>query len=210
MSAYRTGNKAALVERIKNHQKTVVSAPDAPALHISTGVAPAGEGLAPGVPPTEESQSSPIALDGILSIRLPEIPSPHRLPPIQIVRRLLHCILALSGSHVRDFQPVLPDHWNAATTKAAFEEATAAVPSAVEPALPKLVVIGGPGTYPDGSDPSLSSLEESTLSSPVENAVDTASLTPNKNGKGGILDDIAEDVGIPYLKDWKKSVFRLL
>lgn len=99
---------------------------------------------------------------------------------------------------------MVPDHWNAASTKPAGNEAA-------EPTLPKLVVVGGAGTYPGNNDPSLSALDEASLSSPVELSTEqSAESTPNKNGKGGLLDDIAEDLGVPYFKDWKKSVFKLL
>lgn len=79
---------------------------------------------------------------------------------------------------------------------------TTAVESPPEQDLPKMVVIGGEETY-GGASPTHHLFDELMVS-------DSEELTPStvSRGKGGILDDLAEDMGLPHFRDLKKSVFK--
>lgn len=63
---------------------------------------------------------------------------------------------------------------------------------------PKMVVIAGEETYGDAS--STHSLDETAPESEVSSTV--------PRGQGGILDDVAEDMGLPHFRDMRKSVFK--
>lgn len=72
-----------------------------------------------------------------------------------------------------------------------------------EPAMPKMVVIGGEETY-RGASPTHNLLDETALIHEEVAATNTI-----ERGKGGLLDDVAEDMGLPHLKDLRKSIFKL-
>ncbi|KAJ4487906.1 hypothetical protein J3R30DRAFT_864571 [Lentinula aciculospora] len=79
-----------------------------------------------------------------------------------------------------------------------------AIESLPEQDMPKMVVIGGEETY-GGASPT-HHLFDDTMASESEEF--TSSTVPR--GKGGILDDLAEDMGLPHFKDMKNSIFKFL
>ncbi|KAL0570252.1 hypothetical protein V5O48_011714 [Marasmius crinis-equi] len=96
--------------------------------------------------------------------------------------------------------PYVPDFWGSSSNN---------VPEALaeEPVLPKMVVIAGAETH-TGGGPSHNLLDELTLSEENSNAPQkTGSST--QPGKGGLLDDMTEDLGLPYPAEMKKAFWKL-
>ncbi|EEB96230.1 hypothetical protein MPER_04668, partial [Moniliophthora perniciosa FA553] len=68
----------------------------------------------------------------------------------------------------------------------------------------KLVVVAGVETH-QGGGPS-HNLLDTTISEAAPSAEATPSIKP---GKGGLFDDMAEDLGLPHVKDMKKSLWKV-
>ncbi|KAJ3801320.1 hypothetical protein GGU11DRAFT_247692 [Lentinula aff. detonsa] len=101
---------------------------------------------------------------------------------------------------------ILPDalddeHEPAISIPYTFDSLASSIPveSPPEQDLPKMVVIGGEETY-GGASPT-HHLFDDTITSESE---ELSSTVPR--GKGGILDDLAEDMGLPHFRDMKKSI----
>lgn len=92
-------------------------------------------------------------------------------------------------------QPYVPDFWASSIPTA---------PPVTEEPLPKLLVVAGADTHPGGG-PSHNLHDENASS--VTEAVDTSVPKP-KPGQGGLWDDVAEDIGIPYPKDLRKAFWK--
>ncbi|KAG6874186.1 hypothetical protein C0995_003732 [Termitomyces sp. Mi166 len=114
------GNKATLILRIQEHEKVAKThyALREPPVARKMSSAPAG--VAPGVPPTAESQPSPHA-QAFLNITLPDLWQPVPEIPVQI--------------------PYVPDFWDSSVLPPR--------PAAEEP-LPKLNVVAGADTHISG------------------------------------------------------------
>jgi len=82
--------------------------------------------------------------------------------------------------------PYTLDFWDSSTPESTPEDV---VPK-MALVTPKMVVIAGKETYGDDT-----------------NSSDEVSSTVPR-GQGGILDDLAEDMGVPHLRDMKKSIFK--
>ncbi|KAJ3934930.1 MAG: hypothetical protein NXY57DRAFT_593344 [Lentinula lateritia] len=170
-----SGNKASLISRIQEHEKSLSSVAVASASNVNTppeipSVDAIKEGETPGIPLASQSAApTPYYLNVVLPDAAYEEPE-----------------LAVSIPYTFDF----------------LASSTTAVESPPEQDLPKMVVIGGEETY-GGASPTHHLFDELMVS-------DSEELTPStvSRGKGGILDDLAEDMGLPHFRDLKKSVFK--
>ena len=96
--------------------------------------------------------------------------------------------------HNSSFQPYVPDFWDSSPPVANRIEQ--------ETILPKLLVVAG-DTHPGGG-PSHNLLDIGNT--PPEGAsISSAKVVKPGQGGSGLLDDIVEDVGLPPVKDIKKS-----
>ncbi|KAJ3869987.1 hypothetical protein EV359DRAFT_28807 [Lentinula novae-zelandiae] len=171
----RSGNKASLISRIQEHEKSLSSVAVASASNVNTppeipSVDAIKEGETPGIPLASQSAApTPYYLNVVLPDAAYEEPE-----------------LAVSIPYTFDF----------------LASSTTAVESPPEQDLPKMVVIGGEETY-GGASPTHHLFDDMMVS-------DSEEFTPStvSRGKGGILDDLAEDMGLPHFRDMKKSVFK--
>ncbi|KAK7446387.1 hypothetical protein VKT23_004239 [Stygiomarasmius scandens] len=114
-----------------------------------------------------------------LNIVLPDLAQEPEEPPVQI--------------------PSVPDNWDSSQR---IQESVLE-----EQSLPKIVVVAGADTHPGGG-PSHNLLDE-TLAVSQSETVETSAKTSVPLGRGGLFDDMAEDLGIPHPKEMKKSIFGL-
>ncbi|KAJ7219292.1 hypothetical protein GGX14DRAFT_560385 [Mycena pura] len=150
-----------------------------------------GVGIAPGIPPASQTTRIP---ETYMSFSMPDAAPPQVEPQAQIVRGTTQG----GASFISSDLPYVPDFWDSAGKRSPQLQA--------EPTLPKISVI---------SDTDHShNLHDANVS---PDGVDTAHALPESSseglrsfGKGGILDDLSEDLGLPSAKEIKTGVFNLL
>ncbi|PPQ86890.1 hypothetical protein CVT25_012609 [Psilocybe cyanescens] len=121
----------------------------------------------------------PVSAADIFNVQIPDLSQPPLPTPIQI--------------------PFLPDYWNSS-------KYTAPIEAVKEETLPKLLIVAGAETHPGGG-PSHNLLDLNDVES-TEKA-DNSEKTPESKRSDGIFDDIAEDLGLPPVKDIKASLWKL-
>ncbi|KAG7092507.1 hypothetical protein E1B28_008858 [Marasmius oreades] len=168
-----TGNKANLLLRIQDHEKSLSSS-----AILSQGSSFA-EAPAPGIPAAKAPATfAPERFHVIIPDASYEEPE----PPIQV--------------------PYVPDFWSSSS------QAPAEVAEGEEN-MPKLIVVAGTETHAAGgpSHMLLDALDEATPS--AEETPSSQKTEPSiQPGKGGLLDDMAEDLGLPYPNEIKKSFWK--
>ncbi|KAF8163341.1 hypothetical protein B0H34DRAFT_695068 [Crassisporium funariophilum] len=177
------GNKATLISRLEEHEKNVAYEPVLPTL--SAGVRHVSTGSTPSAsseaPGIPEMPQIPIpsTLASFLDVKIPDLSQSDPLPPVQI--------------------PYVPDFWDSSPV----------VETEAEVVLPKLLVVAGSDTH-HGGGPS-HNLLDITLSSDGIGASSSSSppMVTHSSGERGLLDDMAEDIGLPPTKDVKSAIWKL-
>ncbi|KAH9484211.1 hypothetical protein JR316_0003691 [Psilocybe cubensis] len=122
----------------------------------------------------------PVSAADIFNIQIPDLSQPPPPAPIQI--------------------PFLPDFWNSSHYAAPVEE------TVKEEILPKLLIVAGAETHPNGG-PSHNLLDLNV--DDVAPKVDASPNVTESKRSDGLLDDIAEDLGFPPVKDIKAGLWKL-
>ncbi|KAF5377075.1 hypothetical protein D9757_007735 [Collybiopsis confluens] len=175
------GKKSTLISRIQEHEKSLSYVAASSTANVSTPPeTPSVDNTREGETPGIPLAAQAAAPSPYYTVYLPEIDySEEPEPPIQI--------------------PYSLDFWTTSAPAASELEP--------ESTMPKMVVIGGEETY-GGASPTHNMLDETQIAAAA--AAENSSPTPTvAQGKGGFLDDVAEDMGLPHLRDVKKTVFRL-
>ncbi|KAJ8521632.1 hypothetical protein ONZ45_g1674 [Pleurotus djamor] len=184
------GNKASLISRIQEHERLSFSSQlpiQTPVRNATTVATSASEGEAPGKP-TPSDATSPSDAESFFKVNIPDAFQPEPEPLIQV--------------------PYVPDLWNS-------EQVTESIESDVEeinePALPKLVVVGGEVTQLAGG-PTHDLVDSVGVDTPFDahkepDAVPTTSEPQQASSKTdqGFWGDVAEDIGLPQWTDVKKG-----
>ncbi|KAL0071367.1 hypothetical protein AAF712_001224 [Marasmius tenuissimus] len=136
-------------------------------------------GAAPGIPPEHALSTS--SRPERFHVIVPDASYDDPEPPVQI--------------------PYAPDFWTSSNNN--VQEAVVD-----EPVLPKIVVVAGAETH-TGGGPSHNLLDESTLSSEGAPEPQQRTERSTQHGKGGLLDDMTEDMGLPYPHEMKKAFWKL-
>ncbi|KIK57775.1 hypothetical protein GYMLUDRAFT_746883 [Collybiopsis luxurians FD-317 M1] len=175
-----TGNKNILISRIQEHEKSLSSVAAAAGTNVSTPP------QTPSVDATKEGETPGIPLASQAAA-----PTPYYLN-----------ISLPDAAYDQPEPPVqIPytlDFWKSsasAPTESHLEE----------PTTPKMVVIGGEETY-GGASPTHNLLDETQMSLHSPTSVMPSTV---ERGKGGLLDDMAEDMGLPHARDLKNTIFKL-
>ncbi|THU89522.1 hypothetical protein K435DRAFT_969045 [Dendrothele bispora CBS 962.96] len=127
----------------------------------------------------------------------PGVPQPPNVPPPANRLNVVLPDLSTEPEETPVQIPYVPDNW---TSSQPVEE-----PTPEEGALPKIVVIAGADTHPGGG-PSHNLLDETLTVTHIE-ATESSPESLSPPGKGGLFDDMAEDMGIPHPTEIKKSLF---
>lgn len=101
------------------------------------------------------------------------------------------------------WQPYLPDYWNSSSP------ATSSTDTVQEETLPKILVVAGVETHPGGG-PSHNLLDLSHVDTAPQKVPEPIT-TRSTEGKrtDSVFDDMAEDLGLPPVKDIKTSLWKL-
>ncbi|KAF9265415.1 hypothetical protein L218DRAFT_898061 [Marasmius fiardii PR-910] len=177
-----SGNKASLLFRIQEHEKSLSSS-SAPRQALSSTVHEAPSpppAPAPGIP----AQKAPATFaPEQFHVIIPDASYEEPETPVQI--------------------PYVPDFWSSSSKSAPVEEAVHG-----EEVLPKMLVVAGAETHAAAS-PSHNLFDATETDSLPEEVPSSQRSAPSpRTGKGGLFDDMAEDLGLPYPNQIKKSFWK--
>ncbi|KAL1721180.1 hypothetical protein EV715DRAFT_249568 [Schizophyllum commune] len=187
-----SGNKATLVMRIQQYERARANealSPDVPAgaRAASTSPAPA---------PSTTSNSATSAISGSLHIdpkpvsEAPGVPpeAQSTAPPVTDYLAVIIPDLSTPAPEPPTPIPHVPDFWGSAAAK------SKPAPPSPEEELPKIVVVADASTHIGGVTHNLTSAEEEVLQD-----------VSYADYKSGVLSDMAKDLGLPPLADFKKG-----
>ncbi|KAJ3725905.1 hypothetical protein C8R42DRAFT_773909 [Lentinula raphanica] len=155
------------------------------------------------------------SLSSIASASASTVNTPPEIPSVAATKEGEAPGIPLSSQHAAPISSylnvILPEatdveHESAISIPYTFDHLASSTPIEPPPEqdMPKMVVIGGEETY-GGASPTHHLFEESNSSE--SESEDVSSTVPR--GRGGILDDLAEDLGLPHFRDMEKSIFKL-